>query len=121
MFSYEFYKVTHLIGIFLVLFSVSAMFFHSAKGGTKLDNPWRKAVAISHGIGLVISFVAGFGLIARLGTGFQPWVYVKMIIWLFFASAIGWAYKTQSKAQMMWFLSLVIASSAAYLAIFKPI
>jgi hypothetical protein len=122
--SYEFYKVLHLVGVFMILTSVSALTIHVIGGGTKLTTPMRKGLMAVHGMGLLIVLVAGFGLLARLGlarSGIPPWVIVKLVIWLYFAAATMFLYRTTKYAKGFWFKIIVLASLAAYFAIYKPI
>jgi hypothetical protein len=123
MFSYEFYKVLHLIGIFLILTSVSALTLHVIGGGTKVNTPFRKVLMAMHGIGLLITFVAGFGLLARLGLArdMPNWVFVKIAIWGYFAVATVFLYRTPKYAKGFWFKIILLASISAYFAIYKPL
>ena len=64
--SYQFYKLLHLIGV-IILFSGIGAVLATANGTTK-----NKLASIANGVGLLVIFVAGFGLMARLNTGFAP-------------------------------------------------
>ncbi len=120
--SYEFYKVLHLIGVFMILTSVSALTLHVIGGGTKLNTPFRKGLMAIHGTGILITLVAGFGLLARLGLMNMPgWVIVKLLIWLYFAVATIFLYRMPKHAKGFWFKIIVLAGLAAYFAVFKPI
>lgn len=120
--SYEFYKVLHLVGIFMVLTSVSSLTLHVIGGGTKINTPFRKALMITHGIGILITLVAGFGLLARLGMMNLPgWVIVKLVIWLYFAVATLFLYRTTKYAKGFWFKIIALAALAAYFAVYKPL
>jgi hypothetical protein len=122
MFSYEFYKVLHLIGIFMVLTSVSSLTLHVIGGGTKINTPFRKALMAVHGSGVLITLVAGFGLLARLGMMNMPgWVIVKLIIWFYFAIATVFLYRTPKYAKGFWFKIIILAGISAYFAIYKPL
>ena len=54
MLSYGVYKLFHLLGIFLVFVAVGGVTVHAAGGGDKESNPARRALTISHGIGLLL-------------------------------------------------------------------
>lgn len=121
--SYEFYKVLHLVGIFMVLTSVSSLTLHVIGGGNKINTPFRKVLMIVHGIGVLITLVAGFGLLARLGlarSGIPNWALVKLVIWGYFAVATVFVYRMPKHAKGFWFKIIVLASISAYLAIYKP-
>ncbi len=81
--SYTFYKLLHFSGIFLVLVSLGAIASHRLQGGTKANFKNRPLFMALHGVGLLLAFVAGFGLIAKGGFSFgSGWIYVKMACWL---------------------------------------
>jgi len=83
MFSYTLYKLLHFCGIFLMLISLGAISSHRLQGGTKENFKHRKFFMKFHGFGLLVSFIAGFGLMARAGYSFaNGWVVVKLIVWL---------------------------------------
>ena len=76
----------------------------------------------THGTGLLISLVGGFGLLARLGlTGGLPgWVYLKLAIWLGLGMSPILLYKRPQTAKAVWFILIVLFISAAYTARYKP-
>ena len=93
MISYSIYKIVHLLGVMMVFLSLGGVIMHAINGGEK-EHSWRKPVAITHGIGLLLALVGGFGLLARLGVmhGTLPgWVLAKLGIWFVFGEAhIPW-------------------------------
>jgi len=121
MLSYQFYKVTHFVGIFLILLSLGGITLHVMNDGTR-QYAMRKWAAISHGVGLLLAFVAGFGLMARLGLihGFPLWIWGKLAVWLLLGAAPALIYRQRKIAKGLWFAILFIAGVAAYLAIYKP-
>jgi hypothetical protein len=122
MISYEVYKVIHLTGILMVFISLGGVATHFINGGTKV-HPWRKPLAITHGIGLLLSLVAGFGLLARLGIahkGFPGWVWAKLAIWIIFAAMIGVLIRKPALAKSLWFVMIALGVLATYLAGQKP-
>lgn len=116
---YPFYKVLHLFGVFMVLLPLGAVVLHAMNAGTK-EFSGRRLIGITHGIGLFVSLVGGFGLLARLGTGMAPWVYVKLAIWLVFGALLGVLYRKPQIASKLWFVILVLAGFAAFVAQYKP-
>ncbi len=122
MISYPVYKVVHLFGIFLIFVSLGGVTLHSMNGGSR-EHPMRKKAAMTHGVGLLIALVGGFGLLARLGvlSPFPLWAALKLVIWLFMGGAIALAYRAKGGiGKMLWWLFPLLGASAAYLAIFKP-
>lgn len=117
---YEVYKIAHLIGIFMIMISLGGVATHAINGGDKESNHFRKALGITHGIGLVLVLVAGFGLLAQLQVGWPIWVFVKLIIWIIFGALTGVAYRMGTKGQGLWYIMIVLGGLAAYLAVTKP-
>lgn len=82
--SLVFYKTIHVLGICLLFSGLGGAFLHSMNGGTKATNPSRLWLALSHGIGMALVIVGGFGALAKLGIeGIPAWIYVKIGLWLF--------------------------------------
>lgn len=121
MFSYFAYKFLHLVGIFLILLSLGGLLAGRAFAQDS-SFTWRKLLTALHGIGLVLVFVAGFGLLARLEIEWanQGWVYLKILGWLVIGLVPVLARKAPSRALMLFWVSMVVAIAAAYLANFKP-
>lgn len=122
MISYAVYKVIHLSGILMVFIALGGVATHFINGGTK-SHAWRKPLAITHGIGLLISLVGGFGLLARLGIahdGFPGWVWAKLGIWIVFAAMIGVLIRRPTLAKSLWWVMILLGVLATYLAGHKP-
>lgn len=113
--SYEFYKILHIVGALLVFMALGSQFF-AASG----NNVTRKMAGIQHGIGLLIMFVAGFGLIAKLQVGFPGWVLVKIVLWLVLGGMLTLSRKMADKAMLWWYGTVAIGIVAALLASYKP-
>ncbi len=123
MISYQVYKVLHLAGVFMVVMSLGAMVLHAVNGGGK-NHPFRKQMASTHGLGLLLSLVAGFGLLARLGfvhNQWPPgWALTKMGIWIVFGGLSSVLLRKPKLAKPLWLGIIVLFTSAAYLANYKP-
>lgn len=121
--SYAFYNVLHLLGIFLVLLSLGGIATHVLNGGTR-DFAARKWIASVHGLGLLIIFVAGFGLMARLGMvgqGMWPaWVFIKLTVWVILGAMPVLIYRVPRLAALWGLLTFVLAGLSAWTAIYKP-
>ena len=120
---YEVYKFLHLAGVFMVVMSSGALAMHVANGGTK-DHAFHKPAMMFHGVGLFIVLVAGFGLLARLGIPHFPWpafVFMKVFIWLLFGAMGAIIYRKPKLAPKLWWLVWVLAATAAWVAIYKPL
>ena len=121
--SHAFYNFLHLVGIFLVLFSLGAIVLHMHSGGTK-NYAARKWIASVHGTGLFIIFLAGFGLMARLGMvgqGMWPtWIFIKLGVWLVLGAMPVLIYKKPNLSALWGVLTILLASLSAWTAINKP-
>ena len=119
---YEFYRVLHLATIFLILLSLGAITLHTLNGGTK-NYAARKWVSALHGTGLLIAFVAGFGLMARLnmmGQGWPTWIFIKLGIWLTLGAMPVLLYRKPKYSAYWGLLTFVLACAAAFTAVNKP-
>lgn len=121
MLSIAVYKNIHLLGVFMVIMALGGVILHHILGGTR-DHAWRKPLAITHGIGLLLVLLGGFGLLARLGIPWPwpGWTFVKLIIWVVFGALGAIAARSKVLAPPLWWITIVLAGLAAYLAINKP-
>lgn len=119
--SYGFYKVLHLVSVMAIFLSLGALTLHIMMGGNK-KFPQRKWIMITHGVAMLIVFVAGFGLMARLNMvkSWPGWIWGKMLIWLFFGAVVAFIPRFPQWTKAIWLGLLVIGGVAAYLANFKP-
>lgn len=119
--SYQFYKVLHLLGLMTMFFGFGGILI-ATFAGIKLDGSARKMAFITHGIGLALILVSGFGMAARLGlvSGLPGWIHAKLAIWVLLGAGVALA---KRKGQLGWpiaILLLGIGTTAAYIAINKP-
>lgn len=114
---YEIYKLLHILFIFSFILLVAANFYLPEVG---------KGVKIGTGVVSLLIFVAGMGLIARIGVNHgEPWdwwIKLKIVIWLIIAIAtpiLGKRMQGDIRKMIPWgILGLMVV--AAYLAIYKP-
>ncbi len=118
--SFDFYKVMHFLGIFMVFSALGGQIVQSMNGGDAKQMPGRKWMAIFHGLGLLIVLVAGFGMIAKAGYGFPGWVIGKLVVWVVLGGIGAVAARKRSMAGLIWVLILLLGLTAAYLAHYKP-
>jgi hypothetical protein len=121
MFPYAFYKVLHFIGIFMVMISLGGMVLHVMNGGSR-EFRWRRLAALTHGIGLLLALIAGFGLIARLGiqSPWPVWIYIKFTIWLIFGALPALIYRKRNLARAIWMTLIILGALASWMATNKP-
>ena len=119
--SYFTYKFLHLIGIFMVLFSLGSLIVSRAISLTEKP-PWKRTLSAVNGIGLLVVLVAGFGLLARLGIlwPWPGWVFLKLFIWVLLAFIASIVTRHPASGRILWWVSLFVAVVAAFLANFKP-
>ena len=110
----EFYLWLHLGGISLILLSVGGL----AQGG----DSGRKLLSAAHGIGLLISLVGGFGLLARyqIMWPWPGWVFAKIAIWFAFGASATLFRRLPHLLRPLWWGAWALFLVAAYLAIQKP-
>jgi len=118
--SFDFYKIVHFLGIFMVFSALGGQITQSLNGNDSKKMPSRRWIAIYHGLGLLLVLVAGFGMIAKLQVGFPGWVIGKMIIWVALGGVGALAARKQNLAGMIWAAVLLLGLTAAYLAHYKP-
>lgn len=116
-----FYDVLHVFGAILLFIGLGGL------GGLALvdvapeaKKKARMLFVIFHGVGLLVLLVAGFGAIAKLGTGFPPWVFVKIGIWLFFGASLTLFKRVPHMAKIWLMLLPALGLAAAYLGNYKP-
>jgi hypothetical protein len=121
MISYQVYKLLHLLGVLMLFLSIGGLILHAISGGSR-DYSWRKLVMITHGIGILLALVGGFGLLARLDIiwPWPGWVMTKVAIWVILAAFPALIARNPLWATGFWWTTLVLGGLAAYLAGSKP-
>ena len=121
MISYQIYKIVHLVGIGMLLMSIAGLIGAAViKADPKFKG--RGFFMASHGLGLFLSLLGGFGLLARLGltSGLPGWVYAKLAIWLILGLITLVVKKARHLAIPVFYATILFFGLAAYLAGYKP-
>lgn len=122
--SYEFYKVVHLFGILLLFASLGGAAMLALRGGSAEQTaPLRKLLGATHGVALLVIFVAGFGLMARLGmmsSAWPLWIYVKVGVWVVLGGSIALVRRRPELGRLWYVVLPLIGALAAYMAVTKP-
>ncbi len=120
---YEFYKILHIIGLVSIWAALGGTEVHVLNGGTRATNKVRSLVAATHGIGLVLMLVGGFGMLARLGmtSGMPGWVIAKIVLWLLVGALLALPMRKPELAKPLWFAMPLLAGLGAWLALMKPL
>ena len=81
---------------------------------------WRKLAVITHGVGLLLLLLGGFGALAKLGIHLQGWVIVKIGIWVV-VGALPFVLRRKPELSLVaWMATLMLGAAAAFLALFRP-
>lgn len=120
--STEFYKVLHLLAILVLFMSMGGLAMVTLRDGTEEDKKRaRKPLMILHGVALLVIFVAGFGLMARMGmmgSGWPTWIFGKLGVWLVLGGITALLKKPLGLA---WYLIVpALGAVGAMLAVLKP-
>jgi hypothetical protein len=122
--SYAFYIILHVTGFVLAFTALGGMAVANAAGIDKASNPARKVLAITHGVGLLIAFVAGFGLMARIGimhgSMWPVWLLAKFGIWIVVGAAPVVLNRVKGIGVPALILLPLLATGSAYFAKMKP-
>lgn len=120
--SQQVYQLIHLTGVFLVLFALGGIVLHMINGGTR-EYSFRRTAAITHGVGMFLALLGGFGLLAKklhIGFPFPGWVWGKLIIWLCFGLLLAVIYRKPGFAKGFWWIIPGLAIVAIILVTYKP-
>ena len=122
---YETYKLLHFLGIVLLFTALGGVSLFAIHGGTRESNRARALVAVTHGVGLLVLFFGGLGLLAKLGLGHNPlawpgWVWLKLVVWLALGGLIALPYGRPGLARRLWWALPTLGLIAAAAAIYKP-
>ena len=123
MISHALYWYAHMLGIALLILSVGGVALHAMSGGTKATSGGRAIAAASHGLGLLLILVAGFGMLARLellSSGVPGWAWGKVAIWVTIGLAFLVPYRKPELSKLVWFGAALLMLLAAFLAHSKP-
>lgn len=127
---FDFYKVIHLTGLFMLFLSfggaiVLAVALKKVQTSEILDPSFKRIKSLTsafHGLGLLFILVSGFGMLARLGGGMvlPPWVHPKLLIWVLSGGALFLVKKKPQYSVLWYILALAMGVTAALFAINKP-
>jgi len=116
----EVYKLLHLLGLIMSMVAVGGLALHGINGGDRDTNKARGLASSTHGIGMLLLLVGGFGMLAKMGGGFPPWVAIKLVIWLLLGAAIMPLMRKPEMGRLMWMAVPLLAIIAATVGLYKP-
>jgi len=111
--SPQIYHVLHVLGLLLL-----AGFTFSAFAAPTPDR--RKKSAMLTGILSAVVLISGFGLQAKLGTGWPGWLIVKLVCFLVVAAMAGRVFKMPSAAGTMRMAAIVLFAVAVAMVYIRP-
>jgi len=101
------YHILHLSGIIMLFLGYGALLGRSLAASD--DARVKKLGSITSGIGLLLIFVAGFGLISKLGYPFTTWwILVKLVIWIALGGLIALINRKPALAVTLWWLLIAL-------------
>jgi hypothetical protein len=113
--SYELFQTLHIVGIVLLFMAIGALAFHGIAGGTRETNPARGLVAATHGVGILLIVIAGFGMLGvKYGGTMHGWVHPKLLAWICLAAAPALLSRKPGAGRIVWFVAPLLALLAAY-------
>lgn len=101
------YYVLHVVSVILL----TAFAFQALASS---DAARRKQLSILSGIASLVALVGGFGLLAKLGHGWEPWVFVKLGCWLLLSGMVGLAYRFRSLRSLLTLGATALVIAAVY-------
>jgi hypothetical protein len=115
---HQIYQIIHLTGIFMIFIAYGGLIIRSAVGSDNKDI--RRLGAMTSGIGLLLSLVGGFGLLARLNYGWPGWIIVKVVIWVALGGLIVLINRKPQMAQILWWMTILLGVVALLMVVLKP-
>ncbi len=107
-----FYHIAHIIGLIFVFVGFGAL----------LSSETSRSAMKWHGIGLVISLISGFGLLAKLQifATMPTWVWIKIALWLVLGGLPVLARRKVLSPTVVMLLAVAVAGFMGYLGYLKP-
>jgi len=113
--SHTFYYFIHFAGVICLFLGMGAILGM----GEDLKHI-NKFVGMFHGIGLLLLLVGGFGLVARLQTGFPVWLIIKIGLWLCLSMIMILAKRKICTPKATAILAMILGLVAVAMCVFKP-
>lgn len=105
----------------MLIMSMGGLILQKMSSGEARING-RKPAMITHGIGLFLVLLGGFGMLARLGivSGLPGWIYGKLAVWVLLGVLVLVIAKRPNWSKSVWWATITLPLIAAYLALYKP-
>ena len=105
--AYNIYKLVHLAGIGMLFTALGGATLHAMLNGEKKHEK-RRLVMMTHGIGMFLILLGGFGMLARGKFGWPGWAITKMVIWVILGGAIAMLYRNATLNRLVWWLGILL-------------
>ena len=116
MLSYETYKLIHIMSIVI---------FFGTIGAAIIGGRYDKHERIITGVSSLFILVGGMGLLARIGIKhnsiWPTWAIVKAVVWLTLSALAPILAKRLGRSVFVFYIFVILAALAAYMAINKPL
>lgn len=108
------YSVLHVLSAFVLLaFTFQAFIAPEPR--------FKRKLMMYTGIASLLMLIAGFGLQAKLHTGFPLWLIIKIVCWLGITALAGMVFKKPAMARTYSIVALLLIAVAVYCVYFKPV
>ena len=117
MLNFFVYKLIHLAGVFLLFLAFGGLLLEQKSSLAK-----QRWVSVSHGVGLLLLLLGGFGMLARMSIHWPwpGWIFIKFAIWLVFGFWLLVARKRWLNPTVNYAVLFLLALAATYFALWKP-
>ncbi|MGC6416802.1 MAG: hypothetical protein ACON3Z_06780 [Bradymonadia bacterium] len=111
--SYQIYKIIHVVGLAMIMLGLGGLMFHALGGGEK-KHDGRRGMMMTHGGGLFLVILGGFGMLARKGIHWPwpGWVTLKFGLWVGLGVVTLLLYRNQTLNRLVYILALIMAGLA---------
>jgi hypothetical protein len=116
------YQILHLSAVILIFTALGGRLVETVLLPNPKKSPLKRWISVAHGLGMLCALIGGFGMMARLGIGypFPVWIWVKILIWLSLGGMLAVIPRTPKYVKIYWFVLIILAGTAATMAIVKP-
>ena len=121
--SYDFYKTLHLLGLISLFMGLggSILVFSALPQGMRLKLSARLLIGSSHGLGLLLILLGGFGMLAKkniVAFPYPPWIWIKIVLWLLLALLLTFIKRGRQLVFLWWFAVIAIGFFAIYAVLY---
>ncbi len=112
----EIFRVVHLVGVFLILSSLAALWGVAVESKGAIDRRRRVPLALLHGAGMAIVLISGL----TMAQGWPLWMIAKGGIWLALGGSMMIAKRRAKMGIILPIGWVAFAALAALLALTRP-